>query len=58
MNSEKLQSLAHDDQRATATEYALIASGIVMVIVPLLGDVNSGVYSVYGVIQGLFGNLL
>jgi hypothetical protein len=36
----------------------LIASGIVLVIIPVLGDVNSGVLSIYGVIEGLFDYVL
>lgn len=52
------RDLARDDEGATAVEYALIASGIVLVIIPVLGDVNSGVLSIYGVIQGLFDYVL
>lgn len=52
------RSLVRDDKGATAVEYALIASGIVLVIIPVLGDVNSGVLSIYGVIQGLFDYVL
>lgn len=52
------RNLARDERGATAVEYALIASGIALVLVPLLGDIHSGVLSVYGVIQGLFGYVL
>lgn len=52
------RSLARDEEGVTAVEYALIASGIVLVIIPVLGDVNSGVLSTYGVIQGLFDYVL
>ncbi len=53
-----LHSFARNDKGATAVEYALIASGVVLVIIPLLGDVNSGVLSIYGIIGGLFDYVL
>jgi Flp pilus assembly pilin Flp len=55
---KKLQSFAHDTEGATAVEYCLIASGVVLVIIPILGDVNSGVLNMYGVIEGLFDYVL
>jgi Flp pilus assembly pilin Flp len=58
MTVRKLQNFARDTEGATAVEYALIASGIVLVIIPVLGDVNSGVLSIYGVIEGLFDYVL
>jgi Flp pilus assembly pilin Flp len=55
---KQLHSFILDTEGATAVEYALIASAIVLVIVPVLGDVNSGVLSIYGIIEGLFDFVL
>lgn len=54
MTLNLLHSFVRNDKGATAVEYALIASGIVLVIIPALGDINSGVLSIYGTIGGLF----
>jgi Flp pilus assembly pilin Flp len=58
MTLNLLHSFVRNDKGATAVEYALIASGIVLVIIPVLGDINSGVLSIYGVIGGLFDYVL
>ena len=46
-----------DSQGATAIEYALIASIMGVMIVPVLSDTTSGVASLYTKIQGLFDSL-
>jgi Flp pilus assembly pilin Flp len=58
MTLNLLHSFIRNEKGATAVEYALIASGIVLVIIPVLGDINSGVLSIYGVIGGLFDSVL
>jgi Flp pilus assembly pilin Flp len=53
----KFQSLAkilQDDVGATAIEYSLIAAAIGLTIIPVLGDVNTGVLGIYGTVMGLF----
>ena len=46
-----------DSKGATAIEYALIASIMGVMIVPVLSDTTSGVASLYTKIQGLFDSL-
>jgi Flp pilus assembly pilin Flp len=58
MSLNLLHSFIRNDEGATAVEYCLIASGIVLVIIPLMGDINSGVLSMYGTIGGLFDYVL
>jgi Flp pilus assembly pilin Flp len=49
-----LHSFIRDDKAATAVEYGVIAAGIVLAIIPLLGDVSTGVLSMWGVIGDAF----
>jgi pilus assembly protein Flp/PilA len=49
-----LHSFARNDKGATAVEYGLIAAGIVLAIVPIMGNVNSGVLSMWGAIGDAF----
>jgi Flp pilus assembly pilin Flp len=58
MTLNLLHSFARSEEGATAIEYSLIASGLALVIVPVLGDVNSGVLRMYGIIGGLFDYFL
>ena len=51
-------SFIRNDKGATAVEYCVIASGIALVIIPLMGDINTGVLSMYGTIGGLFDYVL
>ena len=43
---------------ATAIEYALIAGGVALVLVPAFGDLSTGVLGLYGIIGGLFAAIL
>ena len=58
MTKNLLHSFIRNEEGATAVEYCLIASGIALVIVPLMGDINTGVLSMYGTIGGLFDYVL
>ena len=49
-----LQILKKDQAGATSIEYALIAAVMGITLIPVLGDLNSGVVSIYGVLLGLF----
>lgn len=49
-----LSILTKNDSGATAIEYGLIAGGIALTIIPVLGDVNSGVLHIFGIVMGLF----
>lgn len=52
------RTFLQDDSGATAIEYSLIAAGIGLTIIPVLGDVNSGVLSIYGIVTGLFPQVM
>jgi len=54
MTLNLLHSFIRDNKGATAVEYGLIAAGIVLAIIPILGDVNTGVLSMWGVIGDAF----
>jgi Flp pilus assembly pilin Flp len=58
MTLNLLHSFTRNDEGATAVEYCLIASGIALVMIPLMGDINTGVLSMYGTIGGLFDFVL
>ncbi len=49
-----LAKLLKNNSGATAIEYGLIAGGIALTIIPVLGDVNSGVLHIFGIVMGLF----
>jgi len=49
-----LHSFVRNDKGATAVEYALVAGGIALAIIPILGNVNSGVLSMWGTIGDAF----
>lgn len=53
----ELVNLLKSESGATAIEYGLIAGGIALTIIPALGDVNSGVFQIFGVVAGLFDML-
>ena len=53
----KCDKFLRDAKGATAIEYALIASIMGVMIVPVLSDTTSGVASLYTKIQGLFDSL-
>ena len=53
----KIGKFLRDSKGATAIEYALIASIMGVMIVPVLSDTTSGVASLYTKIQGLFDSL-
>ena len=46
-----------NESGATAIEYGLIAGGIALTIIPVLGDVNSGALHLFGIVGGLFDML-
>ncbi len=49
--------LTAKDEGATSIEYALIAAVMGITMIPVLGDLNSGVVSIYGIVMGLFETL-
>jgi Flp pilus assembly pilin Flp len=53
----KFGKFLRDSKGATAIEYALIASIMGVMIVPVLSDTTSGVASLYATIRGLFDSI-
>jgi pilus assembly protein Flp/PilA len=49
-----IKTFLQDQSGATAIEYGLIAGAVALTIIPAIGDVNSGVLRMYGVIANLF----
>jgi pilus assembly protein Flp/PilA len=55
---KSFKSFVQDQSGATAIEYGLIAAGIALTIIPVMGDVNSGVLQIFGVVGGLFDQVM
>ena len=52
-----LRRFAQDDRGVTAIEYALIASIMAVMLVPVIADTTSGVASLYTRGQGYFTDI-
>lgn len=48
------RAILQNQSGATAIEYGLIAAAMGLAIIPVLGDVNSGVLNIFGIVMGLF----
>jgi Flp pilus assembly pilin Flp len=58
LNMKNLKAILKDKSGATAVEYGLIAAGLVLAIIPALGDMNSGVLSIYGRVVDLLPQVM
>jgi Flp pilus assembly pilin Flp len=55
---KKIRAMLKCQSGATAVEYGLIAAGLVLVIIPSLGNMNSGVLSMFGTVADLLPQVM
>jgi Flp pilus assembly pilin Flp len=55
---QKIKAMLKCQSGATAVEYGLIAAGLVLVIIPSLGDMNSGVLQMFSTVADLLPQVM
>jgi pilus assembly protein Flp/PilA len=53
-----IAKFAMNQDGATAIEYGLIAAAMCLGIIPVLGDVNTGMLRMFGIVSSLFDYVL